>query len=1553
MYAARTLLLLGLLLVFVGCDDDPTKHTDLPSDADAGAELDADTVPDADGLDTDGPDDESSDDVEADLPDEEELITGSGLSGRVEVVGGASGTVLLELRALSEGAQVQRFQLQAGQAFFLPELADGSYGVLAWLDLDGDQTWDGIWEGDGEPTARFGITLPRHDFVLSLRRGVPEPVLAENPEWVELYHDAWDLARSHIAAGTPQNGFAHHYLDEAFSEQVFQWDSCFMTLFARYGADAFPAMEALDNFYGAQREDGFICRVVDEDDGEPCTPTEPSEPMINPPLFGWAELLFAQQTGDLSRLARVIPVLQRYHDWLDANVRTATGLYYTSMLGSGMDNAPREAAFDAWVDISAQQALGRRVLGQLQNALGRDGSANIAEAERLCAEIRRLTWSEDRGFFFDVGWGGALLTEKTLAGIWPVLAGCATTEQGQRVLQQLASPSAFWRLHVFASTAADAPSFDPRGHYWRGGVWAPTNYASIRAISQVGQHDLARRATANHLHKLSRVWHDFEPQPGELAPDANGDGRNTLWELYAPDALAPGTRWDAQFLGRQQFVGWTGLGPIALLLEQLIGLQADAEQDRLVWRISRTDEHGVRGFRFGDQLVDLIAQERRSHEEPLLIEVQTSDPFTLVVELGAVQRHFEVKRGASTLQVELDEPDAVPSLVPSGPYAGYAVLGNGRLSVAYSDGPVSAPAPGIAHLYYRSFALDLVETGRLVFGESGWGLPRRVGLEPWFAALSAWGGAQGSVQQRAFVGADDALVFEGTWRASEAASLSVYPYLRLRAQPELDGELGLLEIAREGDALLARYSDGTVLALSSNPPPAAMAAGELDPSRFASDGLPGAVNTGRGLALKLQLELEAAGVQRYRWVVAVGDDEASALSAMRSALGRAEALQDAREYWEGWSPEQLCGELSEACRIAAANLYAARASSLGGQVPADLTGQFVTNGFPQLYPRDALMVALAMHRVGHDEEAWEIVHEWLRDRDRPNVGELYARYDAKGRGVDAGSGAPFDLPEWDSNGYLATLVERLGAEALSPAEREALLLGLDFLVARQDEDGLWTEGGIVEWDGRLPATAMSNWVGLDAGARLAEGWQQPQRAASYRLAAARIHRGLFELVDHSGPFLGDQREGAIAYDSSLLFGAVWGYPALPVLDATYAWLMQNATAYGGGVRYFWGNGYGQDLFYFTTSAATQYALKSGATEDAERLWGWMRSMTNSYGLAPERIYASGSGAAPATPLSWCAAELGTTALAVKAAQAERPSPTVDGRILPGEYDAVGALAVATDAAVSEAGAPTVLLAALEGSNLLVGLRFSDAPSLSTRVYLSGGDGLGPVASSAAGLGFDFRCGPELDSGALALVELRADGSCVVGVANGSGFDAGPCLAVAGEGVDLEAAVDLSALGLSGAVQLLAEAQAGEALLRLPGQGAVLLGAEQQGVLLSLEVDASGVAGSLDPGAGVVVTVSGDRPELGSWVGHALALHDDGSHGDRVAGDDIWTVTVALSERGQVEYKYLIGRVGDASWAGVEFEGANRAAWAQDLDASGRVRIRERFAVRDWREAVDW
>src|SRR5581483_9671550 len=204
------------------------------------------------------------------------------------------------------------------------------------------------------------------------------------------------------------------------------------------------------------------------------------------------------------------------------------------------------------------------------------------------------------------------------------------------------------------------------------------------------------------------------------------------------------------------------------------------------------------------------------------------------------------------------------------------------------------------------------------------------------------------------------------------------------------------------------------------------------------------------------------------------------------ALGKAGALRTkdlqatAAAYWEAWINRGVLPNLAHDPTAAALleaykrNLYCVKAANLNGQIPADITGQFVTNNMPQLYPRDAMMCARVLLLTGHAEEAKQVIEFWANPKiPMKTPGEWYARYDAHGAAVDGGSGARFDEPEWDANGYFIYLVSKYhDMHRVWLVDRSLLYKLADFLVAHIGRNGLLKEGGIVEWTGYLPATNM-------------------------------------------------------------------------------------------------------------------------------------------------------------------------------------------------------------------------------------------------------------------------------------------------------------------------------------------------------------------------------------------------------------------------------------------------------------------------------------------------
>ena len=72
----------------------------------------------------------------------------------------------------------------------------------------------------------------------------------------------------------------------------------------------------------------------------------------------------------------------------------------------------------------------------------------------------------------------------------------------------------------------------------------------LRGLHGVGRDDLAHAIGRNHVENVAAAF-----------------GRTgTLWENYAPDRVGSGC-------SAPDFVGWSGLPPVAVLFEDVFGLQ--------------------------------------------------------------------------------------------------------------------------------------------------------------------------------------------------------------------------------------------------------------------------------------------------------------------------------------------------------------------------------------------------------------------------------------------------------------------------------------------------------------------------------------------------------------------------------------------------------------------------------------------------------------------------------------------------------------------------------------------------------------------------------------------------------------------------------------------------------------------------------------------------------------------------------------------------------------------------------------------------------------------
>ena len=199
--------------------------------------------------------------------------------------------------------------------------------------------------------------------------------------FVQMYWKTWELAFRNFYEPRPGSGFVSQFIDAAFNQNIFLWDTCFLTMFCNYGHPLVPGIGSLDNFYAKQHADGEICREIDRASGEDFAPWRkenrnlfsrwsrfdvnyvgrevPQPPprltldALNHPILAWAEWESVRVTGDRSRLK------WSTNRWFvttgpQTYLQQGNGLYMTDW--ASMDNSPEQylARGGTAVDTSSQ-----------------------------------------------------------------------------------------------------------------------------------------------------------------------------------------------------------------------------------------------------------------------------------------------------------------------------------------------------------------------------------------------------------------------------------------------------------------------------------------------------------------------------------------------------------------------------------------------------------------------------------------------------------------------------------------------------------------------------------------------------------------------------------------------------------------------------------------------------------------------------------------------------------------------------------------------------------------------------------------------------------------------------------------------------------------------------------------------------------------------------------------------------------------------------------------------------------------------------------------------
>lgn len=461
------------------------------------------------------------------------------------------------------------------------------------------------------------------------KQSLPRPIYDDR--YSALYDYAWKTAFEKVDY-VEKAGWKPILTCMPGSGKTWQWDSCFLTFFTNYSNGTLDAFNNIDNLYRVRREsDGYISMAYKIEDDSPAYGER-----INPPLYAWIEWEHYLISGDSSRFEKAMPAIEGLYNFIENNRRRVTGLYYFEDTGSsGMDNSPR-SGFNAkhldgsdvcFLDLACQQSLSALCMSKMFEVMGNSEKAEFyrAENQRINDLINKYHYHEKTGFYYDffarhhINLRINLLNVKTAAAFWTLVCGAATGERAKRVIEHMLNPDEFYTPTPFASLAKDDINYDPTGGYWLGAAWHPTNFVAIRGLYENGYKKEAREASLKFLDVIEKT--------------------GGIWECYSPEENEPATR-EEGIPVRPEFVGWGGLFPITVYIENIIGLSFNAPEKTVTFEISEDRKCGLENFLFCGKKLSIVYENGK-------VNVKTEAPFTLILN----GKRVNIEAGEQTVNI--------------------------------------------------------------------------------------------------------------------------------------------------------------------------------------------------------------------------------------------------------------------------------------------------------------------------------------------------------------------------------------------------------------------------------------------------------------------------------------------------------------------------------------------------------------------------------------------------------------------------------------------------------------------------------------------------------------------------------------------------------------------------------------------------------------------------------------------------------------------------------------------------------------------------------------
>ena len=428
---------------------------------------------------------------------------------------------------------------------------------------------------------------------LTLNRDPIPSIIFYDQDFVDLYDRSWVWIEEFWKQGSEENGLKGNYLSFNDQKTFNLFNSCLSSLFLNYSNQVYSPFEQIDFFYSKQEENGAIRSDYSIEDGKPVFTSDNPEGLTIP-LLAYVEFFFYHKVGNKKRLKEIVPAMEKYFDWLKDNFMKENGLFAVPVAACRTGNIPREKTVYP-VDFNAAMAVNALYFSYIGDILNdKELSFKFKRLYFLLkTRINGLMWDPERQFYFDLDENEQRIPLMLIGSYWTMLAEIPNDEKAIKMIEYLKDSSIFGSENPFPSVSMDSPCFKENVVGYCGAVVPSNVYVVVKGLEKYGEYVFARECVIRHIYFMLDT----------LQPEENVVG--DVWEAYLPTREGVPAQDGATGFPTRRFLPQVCLVTIALMIEDVVGLDVSLPRKTVYWTVPSLEEMGIEKLSLKKNLITI------------------------------------------------------------------------------------------------------------------------------------------------------------------------------------------------------------------------------------------------------------------------------------------------------------------------------------------------------------------------------------------------------------------------------------------------------------------------------------------------------------------------------------------------------------------------------------------------------------------------------------------------------------------------------------------------------------------------------------------------------------------------------------------------------------------------------------------------------------------------------------------------------------------------------------------------------------------------------------